>query len=76
MAPTDLTPNQQRILALVARGLSNRAIARELKVKPKTIENYLNDLYSALDLHDRQNYIPRVQAILYWLQFSAGHTHS
>ena len=40
-----LTPQQKKLLTLVARGLSNKAIAKELNVTSNTIESYISNLY-------------------------------
>lgn len=36
--PQDLTPREQQILQLIWSGLTNRAIARHLKISVKTVE--------------------------------------
>ena len=35
-----LTPREQQVFALLIRGLSSKAIAAELKLSPKTIEDH------------------------------------
>lgn len=48
-----LSPRQKDILRLLMEGLDNRAIAVELDLSVKTIENHLTRLYRQLDVHSR-----------------------
>ncbi len=48
-----LTSRQRDILRLLANGLDNRTIARELNLSIKTIENHLTRIYKDLDVHSR-----------------------
>jgi DNA-binding NarL/FixJ family response regulator len=47
----DLTATERRVLSLLARYLTNRAIAAELFVSVRTIENHRANICSKLDLH-------------------------
>jgi DNA-binding CsgD family transcriptional regulator len=49
-----LTPAERRVAALAARGLSNRRIAQELFLTPKTVENHLGRIYGKLGIHARE----------------------
>ncbi len=48
-----LTEKERRLLALLARGLSNKEIAAEFGIKEQTVKNYLGPLYEKLGVHDR-----------------------
>lgn len=48
--PAGLTNRQLEILELLARGLTNVAIARHLDLKEKTVENQLAAIYGKLGL--------------------------
>jgi DNA-binding NarL/FixJ family response regulator len=48
-----LTPREREVAALVARGLSNRAIARELVITEATAERHLGNVYAKLGLASR-----------------------
>jgi DNA-binding NarL/FixJ family response regulator len=51
-APGGLTGRQREVLRCVARGLSNKEIARELAISPKTVEFHRGQLMQRLDIHD------------------------
>ena len=48
-----LSPQEQRILPLVAQGLTNKEIADQLQLSDKTIKNYLANVYSKLQVGRR-----------------------
>ncbi|MDF0650592.1 MAG: response regulator transcription factor [Nitrospira sp.] len=48
-----LTPQEQRLLPLVAKGLTNKEIAHDLRLSEKTIKNYLANVYSKLNIGRR-----------------------
>jgi len=57
LAPTDcgvaLTPSEQRVLPYVARGHSNKEIARLLTLSPRTIERHITNLLIKTRLSNR-----------------------
>ncbi len=67
-----LTKRQHEIFGLLARGLTNRAIADSLKLKEKTIENQLAAIYERLDPDgDRSRIHLRVWAAMRFAQLRA-----
>jgi len=48
-----LSPQEQRIVALVAEGKTNKEIAAELGLSPKTVKNYLSNIYQKLQITRR-----------------------
>jgi DNA-binding NarL/FixJ family response regulator len=48
-----LTGRQRDLLRLLAQGLDNQSIAREMAVSVKTVENHLTRLYRRLDVQSR-----------------------
>jgi DNA-binding CsgD family transcriptional regulator len=52
-APGELTPVEQRIAELAAAGLTNRAIAEQVFLSPKTVEADLARIYRKLGVHSR-----------------------
>lgn len=48
-----ITEREQRIIDLVAKGLSNREIAKTLYLSEGTVRNYLSAILEKLDLRDR-----------------------
>jgi DNA-binding NarL/FixJ family response regulator/DNA-binding XRE family transcriptional regulator len=66
-----LTPRQQEVLGLVAQGLSNAAIAQQLVLSEKSVENLLTGIYEACSIDRRTRGVhARVQAVLLYLQES------
>ena len=51
--PGELTEREQEVLHLIARGLSNREIARELGISEKTVKTHVGNILSKLHLADR-----------------------
>jgi DNA-binding CsgD family transcriptional regulator len=49
----ELTPQEVRVAAAVRRGGTNRQIAAELFLSPKTVEFHLRRIYAKLDVHSR-----------------------
>ncbi len=52
-ALAELTPRELEVLRLLARGLSNREIARELVLGEATVKTHVARIFAKLDLHDR-----------------------
>jgi DNA-binding CsgD family transcriptional regulator len=52
-AAPDLSPREQTVLRLLAQGLSNKELARELSVSENTIKTHLANLYAKLGVGRR-----------------------
>jgi two-component system, NarL family, response regulator DevR len=50
---SSLSPQERRILSLLADGLTNRQIAAEMYLAEKTIKNYVSNLLLKLGMHRR-----------------------
>ncbi|MHA7879485.1 MAG: response regulator [Saccharospirillum sp.] len=48
-----LTPQQQRVLALITRGFLNKQIAFELNVKETTIKTHVSEIFRKLGIYNR-----------------------
>lgn len=56
-----LTAREREVLALVATGLTNTAIAERLVLSPKTIRNHVSNIFSKLQVADRAEAIIRAR---------------
>jgi DNA-binding NarL/FixJ family response regulator len=57
----DLTERQRDLLGLIAQGLTNSAIAEQLALSPKTVRNYITEIFSKLQVADRAQAIIRAR---------------
>jgi len=64
----ELTPRERDVLALIAEGRSNRAIAGRLFIGDKTVETHVASILSKLGLEETPDDHRRVLAVLTWLR--------
>jgi DNA-binding NarL/FixJ family response regulator len=64
----DLTPREREVLALIAEGRSNGAIATELVVTVSAVERHVTSIFDKLGLHQASDTHRRVLAVLKYLQ--------
>ncbi len=67
-----LTPREQEILALVAEGRSNGAIAEQIVITKRAVERHINSIFMKLDLGDSENISRRVKAAVLYLAGQAA----
>jgi DNA-binding NarL/FixJ family response regulator/class 3 adenylate cyclase len=65
-----LTDREREVLAVMARGGSNAAIADELAMSPKTVESHVRAIFTKLDLTENPDEHRRVAAVIRWLESS------
>ena len=65
---TRLSSREREVLALMAQGFSNKAIADSLVIDLKTVESHVARIMSKLDLHQTPDEHRRVLAVLAWLR--------
>ena len=66
----DLTPRERDVLALMAEGRSNTAIADRLVVGPAAVEKHVTNILSKLGLPPDADAHRRVLAVLRWLDLN------
>jgi DNA-binding NarL/FixJ family response regulator len=64
---SELTPRETEILAFVARGHSNQAIADELVLTKRAVEKHINAIFLKLGLSQAEDVSRRVKAALIYL---------
>lgn len=62
-----LTDREREVLAAIAEGLNNAAVAERLVLSPKAVSNHINSIFAKLDLAADDGGQPRVKAVLMWL---------
>jgi DNA-binding NarL/FixJ family response regulator len=64
----EISPREREVLALMAEGRSNHAIANELVVTERAVEKHVTSIFSKLDLPPAADDHRRVLAVLKYLQ--------
>jgi DNA-binding NarL/FixJ family response regulator len=64
---SDLTPRERELLAQIAAGKSNGAIAESLVLTKRAVEKHVNSIFSKLNLPETQDVSRRVKATLIFL---------
>ena len=54
------TPREWQVATLVFEGMTQAAIANQLKIRPRTVRQHLERLYKKVDVHDRVGLVLRV----------------
>jgi DNA-binding NarL/FixJ family response regulator len=67
-SPLDvLTDRESEVLALIAEGLNNAAIAARLVIAEKSVQKHINTIFAKLHLTDEHDTHRRVRAVRLWL---------
>lgn len=67
-----LTPRETEVLAQMAQGKNNHAIAEALVLSDRAIEKYINVIFSKLELSTETDLHRRVKAVLVYLSEQGG----
>jgi DNA-binding NarL/FixJ family response regulator len=62
-----LTPREREVLALLAEGKSNAAVAEGLVLSERAVEKHINSIFAKLDLPEARDAHRRVKAVLLFL---------
>ena len=57
----DLTEREREVLDLIARGLTNSAIAQKLVLSEKTVRNHVSNVFGKLQVADRAEAVARAR---------------
>jgi DNA-binding NarL/FixJ family response regulator len=68
----ELTPRELEVLAAMAAGKSNSAIAAELVLTKRAVEKHIGSIFAKLDLQDETIVSRRVAAVLLFLDHRGG----
>jgi LuxR family maltose regulon positive regulatory protein len=58
-----LTAREDKILRLIAEGLSNKAMARELAIAPETVKSHVKHIFTKLGVEKRAQAVSRAQSL-------------
>ena len=64
---TDLTPREHDVLAEIAQGKSNAAVAESLHLSRRAVEKHINSVFMKLELGSSDEVSRRVKAALAFL---------
>lgn len=67
-----LTPRELEVLSLMASGMGNLAIARQLSITDRSVEKHTNAIFRKLGLSEEIELNRRVAAVLFFLQRTLG----
>ncbi|MDN5726270.1 MAG: response regulator transcription factor [Propionibacteriales bacterium] len=67
-----LSAREREVLALIAEGLTNQAIAGRLHLSLSAVEKHASAIFERLGLNADRGYSPRSLAVITYLQESAG----
>jgi DNA-binding NarL/FixJ family response regulator len=68
----ELTPRERQVLAEIAQGKSNTAIAESLFLTKRAVEKHINSIFLKLGLADSEDVSKRVKATLLFLSDGGG----
>ncbi len=66
-----LSPREREVLAEIAQGHNNAAVAAQLVLSPRAVEKHINSLFSKLGLSEEPDVHRRVKAVLLYLADTA-----
>jgi DNA-binding NarL/FixJ family response regulator len=55
-----LTLRQRQVCELIVQGKTNKEIARDLSISPRTVEDHRTDIYAAMDVRNAVGLIYKV----------------
>jgi DNA-binding NarL/FixJ family response regulator len=61
--PANLSPREREVLALIARGATNKEIADDLYLSPHTVKDHTSALYRKLEVRNRAEAVQRAERL-------------
>jgi DNA-binding NarL/FixJ family response regulator len=61
--PANLSPREREVLALIARGATNKEIAQDLFLSPHTVKDHTSSLYRKLEVRNRAEAVQRAERL-------------
>jgi two-component system response regulator DesR len=61
--PASLSPREREVLALIARGATNKEIAERLYLSPHTVKDHTSSLYRKLGVRNRAEAAQRAERL-------------
>lgn len=62
-APAHLSPREREVLSLIARGATNKEIAKDLYLSPHTVKDHTSSLYRKLEVRNRAEAVQRAERL-------------
>ncbi|GAA1296749.1 helix-turn-helix transcriptional regulator [Saccharothrix xinjiangensis] len=53
VSPAELTPRETQVITLIGTGMSNRSIARQLRISERTVKSHLHSIFAKLGVATR-----------------------
>ncbi|MBD9356154.1 helix-turn-helix transcriptional regulator [Methylomonas albis] len=63
MQQIPLSPTQKDVAMLLSQGVSFEQIGQRLNIKPTTVKDHVGKIYTKLDIHQRDEVLPRLLAL-------------
>jgi DNA-binding CsgD family transcriptional regulator len=63
METLPLSPGQKQVTLLLVQGYPNEKMGGQLSIKPTTVKDHISKIFSKLDIHHREELLPKLLAM-------------